>query len=230
MEKFRAVSKKILDNVNEAGIIQVYFPPRGERKNRIDATICASAMRLLYQAGLDADAKTTEDYMYQTLESKSYLEGTWFYPLPDAFLYYLAKAIVLSPRALDRFHSLLVENLQERLGTTSHPLDLAMRILTVTTLGLVANDAILEKMNEEKLKLESLQKQDGSWPKDALYKAGRSDTYFGGKEISTAFSVSALRALQTLQLKKSNAMLETKEEMNEPIKPSLGGHRAWISG
>lgn len=231
MEKFRAVSKKILDNVNEEGIIQVYFPPQGERKNRIDATICASAMRLIYQAGLDADAKKTEDYMYQTLESKTYLAGTWFYPPPDVFLYYLSKAIILAPRALDRFYPLLVENLQERLGTTSHPLDLAMRILTVTTLELVANNAILEKVSEEKLMLESLQKQDGSWPKDALYKAGRSDTYFGGKEISTAFSVSALRALQTLELKKSNAMLETKEEMNEHSKPAAsGGHRAWISG
>jgi len=204
-ETLEKIGNLILLNVNEDGIIQTYFPPRGERENRIDATICASAMRLLYQLRIDNDAKKTEDYMYQVLETKAYLQGAWFYNPPDAFLYYLSKAVVMSQQARKRFSNLLIENIRERLGSSDptqvYPLDLSMRILAITTLGEVADNELLMKVLEEKKKLISLQKPDGSWPKDSLYKAGRSEDYFGGKEISTAFAVSALQAMQNWELK-----------------------------
>lgn len=196
IESLKLISKRVIANVNEKGIIQVYFPPRGERENRIDPIVCANAMRLIYQAKLDTIANETEIYIYQVLESKSYLEGSWFYHSPDAFLYYLAKAVILSSRARKRFSRLLIKNIQERLGTTIYPLDLAMRILAIKTLGFSMDKQLFAKIDTEKHQLEYLQKNDGSWPKDALYKAGRSNIFFGSREISTAFAVSALHALQ----------------------------------
>lgn len=195
-EQIKKTVEKILQNTNEEGIIQVYFPPREKRENRIDHTVCASAMRLIYQLGYDDSANKTEDYMYGILKDQSYLDGSYFFPSPDAFLYYLYKAIVGSKQALERFRPLLTENVKSRLNSTARPLDLAMRIIMSVGLGLLKDEQIFSKVNQEKQTLESLQKEDGSWPKYALYKAGRSDIYFGSKSISTAFAVNALQMLQ----------------------------------
>ncbi|CAG8634281.1 4243_t:CDS:2, partial [Scutellospora calospora] len=195
-----AIAKRILRNTNEKGIIQTYFPPRGERENRIDPTVCASAIRLIYKVGYDEAAKETENYLYCTLATKSYLNGSKYFHSPDAFLYYLYKAIILSKFAFKKFGALLAANVIDRLGTTNYPLDLAMRILIVEGLGLLKHVHMPEIISKEKKSLEILQEEDGSWPKDALYKTGRSEIYFGGKEISTAFSIKALQIMQQADL------------------------------
>ncbi|CAG8453735.1 6996_t:CDS:1 [Scutellospora calospora] len=196
----KAIAKQILQNVNEEGIIETYFPPRKGRENRIDPTVCASAMRLIYKVGYDKDAKKTENYLYYTLATKSYLEGSKYFPSPDTFLYYLYKAIILSKDALNKFGALLAVNVIDRLGTTNYPLDLAMRILIVEGLGLLKHEHMPEIINKEKQTLEKLQQKDGSWPIDALYKTGRSEIYFGSREISTAFSLKVLYVMKHADL------------------------------
>jgi hypothetical protein len=195
----KIIARLLISNINEEGIIQVYLPPRSEREGRVDAVVCANVMCLLYQLGLDSEAKKTEDFLYQTLENKAYLNGTLYYPSPDAFLYFLSRAISVSPAALRRFENLLAMRIRERFGATSRPLDLAMRILAADRINLlqIEEDQLLEIILPEKQKLEKLQrKEDGAWPKDALFKTGRMDIYFGSKALTTAFAVKALEALQ----------------------------------
>ena len=184
----------IILNTNKDGVIQLYFPPRGFRDNRFDPSCISNAMRILYGAGYDREARITEDYLFKWLEEGQHLKEVRYYPSPDTFLYFLSRAVSLSSRAKERFADLIFENLKNRVGSTKYPMDLAMRILTFHNLGLLGRPDVVTLIEPEVTLLLSLQEESGSFPKDALFKKGRSNTFYGGTVISTIFGVAAARA------------------------------------
>jgi hypothetical protein len=180
-------SKLIISNTNDTivneqpkreGIIQIYLHPRGRRENYIDLVVCANVINLLYKLDLENEARATENYLLKILENNDYFNGGWNYFSPDTILFFIYKA------NKDRFKDLLFKRVKERIGTTSHPLDLAMRVK-------ICKDFDIN--NNELYKLKSLQNEDGSWSKDSLYRSGSSKLYFGGKVISTIFALAALK-------------------------------------
>jgi len=186
------VARLLILNVNADGVMETYFPPRGFRTGRIDAPICCSSIRLLYTMGLDGEAINTENYLFNLLKNKGYLNGSRYYFSPDTFPLYLARAVRCSTRAKDRFIEIIYDSVKERLCSTKFPVDISMRILTLDALGLLQKEGIKDKVNKERATLESLQEENGAFQADCLYKKGRSDTYFGGNTISTILSVAAL--------------------------------------
>jgi hypothetical protein len=189
----RNVARLVLLNVDTRGVIQLYFPPRGGRESRFDPSCISNAMRILYVTGLEGEAGRTEDALYDWLQARTHLTSFMYYPSPDTFLYFLSRAVALSPRAKERFGTLILSRLRERIGRSQFPVDLAMRILTLENLGVLGTEGGLVE-GEAQLLLSLQDREEGLWPKDALFKKGRSDTFYGGSHISTIFAVAALRA------------------------------------
>ena len=80
-----AAIDRIVSNQSSSGVIQVYFPPRGGRQERVDPVVCANVLYLLHLAGRGDEARATEDFVYSVLERRSYLEGTRYYLAPETF-------------------------------------------------------------------------------------------------------------------------------------------------
>jgi len=182
--EIRLAANHIIGNTNEDGIIQVYFPPRGSRENRIDPTVCANALFFLNQIGRGAEAAKTEDYVYTVLETKEYLSGTRYYPSPDTFLYFVSRMLLASERLRDRFEPLLISRTQERMGQTENPLECAMRLIIAKQHG-VANDTDFTT-------LVSLQNTEGAFPAAAFFQCGQHKSYFGSEAITSAFAYRGL--------------------------------------
>ncbi len=124
-----------------------------ERQNRIDPVVSANALYLANLLGRGEEMKQTEQWLLETLHTSSYQSGTRYYQSPDSFLYFMGRLAKFQDLS-DKINDKLAEQVQQRIGKTEYPLDLAMRITLADSLG-VDNDS-------EKRKLLLLQEQGGS--------------------------------------------------------------------
>ena len=181
---------KIVSNTDSFGVIQVFFPPRGEREGRVDTVVCANVLAFLYKYGYAEILKETEDYLYNELRSGRYLGGSQNYINASTILFSIVRATVrFGPKRVQvRFRGLLEESIEQVLDqAVVGDLDLAMRIIVAKQLG-VAQSSITDL---ETL-LRSHQQEDGAWPKQSIYRTVRSRLYFGAESLTTAFAIRAL--------------------------------------
>lgn len=184
------VANRIIENTNEEGVIQTYFPPRNTRENRLDPVVCANVLYFLWgteynEEELYKKTEKTIDYIYTHLNTKAYLKGSRYYPSPDMFLFSVSRLIPLSQKFRMIFYMPLKQALKDRLNSTYCPLDLSFRILTSKKLQLQPNQ-------EEVERLQQLQNKNGSWPLASFFKCGKKDVIFGSQELTTAFAIKAL--------------------------------------
>ncbi|SHI65418.1 HAD-IA family hydrolase [Aquimarina spongiae] len=186
IEKIIPVAEQMIANRNEEGIIQVYFD---DNRPRIDAIVAINVLYLMHQIGYGErkELKETEAFVFDFLISKEYLKGTRYYPAPDVFLFFLSRLVVDFPDQFEKFHKPLTEMLITRVNCSTFPLERALRIIALKKLGIVNR--------VDFLKLLDTQLADGGWPVYGLFIAPRSNTYFGSRELSTAFALEALHIL-----------------------------------
>ncbi|MGA8164807.1 MAG: histidine phosphatase family protein [Waddliaceae bacterium] len=196
MSMARQAADAIIKNVDEKGVIQTYFPPRDRRDRRVDPSVCANALRFIYQMGRGDECRTTENYLFSFLENLSPDEGTLYYS-KETFFYFMWEALKASDSLKNRFENLFADRLTERFGTSSNPIDLACRVLVSFEMGI--------PKHKELECLQDLHQADGSWPVDVAYTGSRKNLYWGSQMVTTAF---ALRAL------------DNKGERSFPIVPS----------
>jgi hypothetical protein len=157
--------------------------------------VCANALRLLYLAERGHEARKTEDFLYSVLESRAYMQGTRYYPMPETFLYFLSRAMSASRALRDRFLPLMRERVRESLdhegAASRQPLFAALR--------LIAANAVGHDDPDDTRTLVDTQRPDGSWEAYPLGTTGgrRMRLYFGSRPLTTAF---ALHALSTLSV------------------------------
>lgn len=181
------IADEIISNVDENGIIKVWFEPCG-KENAMDHVTIANALYFLNLMNKRSNTIKNEDYVFEILKNKSYLNGSLYYHSPDSFLYCLSKLTKF--KELDkRFREILGREIKERVNSTNWPFDLAMRISMSKRLG-INNEVEIEK-------LLNLQEKDGGWPIDSIYHYRRKPRrtrigYFGSRSMTTAFSLEAL--------------------------------------
>ncbi len=180
------VAEQMINNRNEDGIIQVYFD---DNRPRIDAIVAINVLYLMYQIGYGErnELKETEAFIYEFLMSKEYLKGTRYYPAPDVFLFFLSRLVVDFPNKFEKFRKPLTEILIARVNCSPFALERALRVIALKKLGIVNRVDFLKLLNS--------QLADGGWPMYGLFIAPRSNTYFGSRELSTAFAQEALNLL-----------------------------------
>ncbi|WP_331730233.1 hypothetical protein OHV05_36015 (plasmid) [Kitasatospora sp. NBC_00070] len=176
-------------------------PGTGRRGRKHDAVACANALHTV-QLSNSVAAQAAEftgashRYLADHLASGRYLDGTRYYPSPDAFLYALSRLCARFPTSARVLSNPLHQAFSEREATasaealasrTSSALDIALRTLTADNLSRTDGQA------ERRLLLAQAQRGDGSWPACSYYRMGRFPVYFGSSYLTTVFALQALR-------------------------------------
>ncbi|MGK4008102.1 hypothetical protein WMF31_36125 [Sorangium sp. So ce1036] len=187
MDVAHSAASKVLQNVNDTGVIHVYLPPRGEREGRyrIDPVPCANALYLAYLLGREGEARPTEEYLIGSLspENAARPSAYYYYLTPDGLLYWASRLLEFETFR-QRYAHLIEDVLRARIGSSDVPLELAYRVIA-------ANRLRIDDTSEREA-LRAAQNADGSWPASPMYKLGRSDVYVGSEALVTAFALRAL--------------------------------------
>jgi len=177
---------QILSNVSPEGIIEVFFVSDGPLKGEIDPVVCANALYVIYMLGKENQAKKTESFVYETLQSGNY--PYLYYPSEDMFLYMVSRLVHSFPEMRKKFGEILSKRVVARIGSSEDPIDLAARVIAGKSVGI--------KNASESKKLLDLQNEDGSWRDDVFFQAKRPSNgklyFYGSKEVTTAFAIRAL--------------------------------------
>lgn len=124
--------------------------------------------------------------MRSVLLDRSYMKGTRYYPTVDCCLGFIARLLRSSsnPHLHETLGSLLESRLRERLGHGGSAMDLAMRIIACSQMGIACRG--------ERGVLLRLQCTDGSWEPGWMYRYGSTGVKIGNRAVTTAMAVAAL--------------------------------------
>ena len=170
--------------------MQTYFD---RTKPRTDAVVSANVLACFYSFGRGQQLEHTLQMVHRTLLHRTYIQGTRYYPSPDCCLFFFGRLLQSS----DDVHlkttlgSLLKECTQERLGQSGSALDLAMRVLTCTVLGLdcgIDRRALLD-----------LQCEDGGWKDGWINSYGSTGVRIGNSGVTTALAIKAITCSEHLR-------------------------------
>ena len=179
-----ATADRIAACVDDAGVVEVYLPPQGERR-RLDAVVCANAAHLFYVLGREAEIEPTLGHIADVIDDDGWVKGTRYYQSPEAFLFFCARMVTASPAAAERFGGPLRAALDRHsLSPDASALEVAMRLGASGRVDAPSGDLASRLVHE--------QEADGSWAPFAVYRFGRRHGFFGSSELVTAFAVDAL--------------------------------------
>jgi hypothetical protein len=175
---------------NPEGIVTTYFVPEGdERSGILDRVVACNVLYLAHQMGKEGEFQSTLKYVEEQLVTKEYLKGSRYYYSPDTFLFFLGRVLHSFPASpLSHLKPILAQEVRERIGTTSHPLDLSQRVMLSVWFGVDAYHSDLDTLIGQQ------SQPSGAWPLDSLFQYGRKAVYFGSEALSTAFALAALDA------------------------------------
>lgn len=181
-----SLAQSVYENINDDGVIQVYFVSKDNpRYNRLDAVSIINMLRFAYELRHENSVQRSEDYVFNWLNSGNYKTGTLYYPSPHTFLYFCSQLASTNYQTKLKFMDTLRREFEQtNQNDLKFPLDYALNILTGVELG-IRNESLVEQLLD-------MQRNDGSWPADALYATNQTKVYFGSKSISTIFAVLAL--------------------------------------
>lgn len=175
------VLDEMLRHQDQSGVVQVWLS--NERTQRVDAVVVANVVYLARLLGREEELKQSETFIIDWLESGAYLNGTRYYFSPDAFVYFMSRLLEFKDLKT-QLAPTLSQALASRIGSTSTPIDLAMRVIAAHRLGI--------ENKQDLIVLKRLQMQDGGWPADALYKQGSDEVYYMNRSVPTALARAAL--------------------------------------
>lgn len=184
--EIEAIARSVYDNVNDDGLISLYYVPKDHsRYNRLDAVCMINMVRFAYAQRHERFIERSEDYIFDWLSSGNYKSGTLYYPSPYTFLYFCSQLASTNYLTKTRFTGTLRREFNQiEPKDLKYPLDYALIILTGIELE-IRHEYLIGKLLD-------MQNDDGSWPADAMYMSNQTKIHFGSACISTIFSVLAL--------------------------------------
>ncbi|KAJ3554784.1 hypothetical protein NM688_g2929 [Phlebia brevispora] len=176
------VMDEIIANCNADGIVQVYF---GKTRPRIDAGICVNVLHMFYTYGRGDDVKETFDWICASLETRAYVDGTYYYTSAEVFLYFLSRLLRASSAVRERIGQLYEERCRERVGLPGDALALAMRVICCAEQGI---DATVDAQ-----RLREMQEPDGGWKDGWFYRYPIVGLIAANRGLTTALAMKALK-------------------------------------
>ncbi|KUI72797.1 Alpha-D-glucose-1-phosphate phosphatase YihX [Cytospora mali] len=143
-------------------------------------------IKTYYDHGRGHEFERTLQVVHSVLSDRSYIQGTRYYPSADCCLGFIGRLLRSSddPHLQTTLGPLLKARMYERLGLGGSALDLAMRIITCTQMGIECQD--------DRQALLSVQCDDGSWEPGWMYQYGSTGVKIGNRGVTTAMAVAAL--------------------------------------
>jgi len=169
----------------------VYFD---RTRVRIEPTVCANILSLFatWQRLSDPELGPSLEYVFDTLESRAYLpNGTRYYPVPEAFLYFVGRFIrrsdIYMPAARigQMWNHVLRDRVIERMGVPCSPLELAMRIMLCKQFKLPIHSADLKSLLKS-------QSPSGGWKEGWLCGYPSTGVNIENMGFTTAVAIQAL--------------------------------------
>lgn len=168
---------------------QTFF---ADYKNRVDPVVCCNVLSLFYQYGRGYQLSETLNWVQQVLQRRAYIYGTSFYPVPEAFFFFLSRFLLRLKNRRARVYSgmlcLLIERLEERIGVPVDAINLAMRLIVCHQVGIRDVRGLKELL--------SMQEADGGWEMGTLYHYASKKLRCGNRGVSTALALDAIRRCQ----------------------------------
>lgn len=182
-EMASTILDKMAEYVNEDGTFQTYYD---QKRARVDPVVSANILACFYSYGRGHEFERTLQVVHSMLSDRSYIQGTRYYPSADCCLGFIGRLLRTSsdPHLHMTLGPLLKSRIRERLGMGGSALDLAMRIITCTQMGVACQD--------ERQALLSMQCDDGSWEPGWIYQYGSTGIKIGNRGVTTAMAVAAL--------------------------------------
>ncbi|GLA61737.1 hypothetical protein AtubIFM55763_011079 [Aspergillus tubingensis] len=177
---------------NFAQLLLLELTGDSEFKNRVDPVVCCNVLNLFYQYGRGSELSETLNWVEQVLRRRAYINGTCYYPKPEAFFYFLSRFLRrLKGADRDRHARLaqiLAQRLQERIGIEVDDASLAMRLIALNDVGM-----------RDRIGLETLirsQREDGGWAMGTLYQYYSKRLQIGNRATCTALAIEAITRCQ----------------------------------
>ena len=154
--------------------------------------MCCNILNIFYQYGRGNELSETFDWVYQVLQTRTYIHGSAFYPLLEAFFFFLSRMMLRlknhRPCVYIRMRGLLIKRLEERLSVPVDAASLAMRLIVCHQVG-------VRHVSGLKVLL-SMQEPDGGWEIGTLYQYYSKRLWLGNRGTSTALALDAIRRCQ----------------------------------
>ena len=151
--------------------------------------VCCNVLSLFYQYGRGHQLSQTQKWVQQVLQRRAYIYGTSYYPVPEAFFFFLSRLLLrlknCDPGLYGRMRCLLVERVGERIGVPVDATNLAMRLIVCHQLGIRDTQGLEELL--------SMQETDGGWEMGTLYSYASKKLGMGNRGTSTALALYAIR-------------------------------------
>jgi hypothetical protein len=146
-------------------------------------------LSLFFQYGRGHQLSETLNWIQQVLQRRAYIYGTSFYPVPEAFFFFLSRLLLrLKNRRVkvyNRMRRMLVERLEERIGLPADAASLAMRLIVCDQVGIRDVRGLKQLL--------SMQEADGGWEMGTLYHYASKKLRLGNRGTSTALALDAIR-------------------------------------
>lgn len=166
--------------------IQTFFT---DFKNRVDPVVCCNILSLFYDYDRGGQLSKTLSWLLQVLEKRAYIHGTSFYPLPEAFFFFLSRLMLRlrtrRARTYRQMRRLLIERVEERLDVPVDPTSLAMRLMVCHRLKIIDVNGLR--------RLLSMQLPDGGWEIGTLYHYASKKLRLGNRGTTTAIALDVIR-------------------------------------
>ncbi|KAF7360045.1 Alpha-D-glucose-1-phosphate phosphatase YihX [Mycena venus] len=180
----KSVMDEMLQYVDSDGIILTYFD---HKRPRMDPVVCVNVLHLFYKFHRESEVQATLKWVFGVLQNR---DGTRYYETAEFFLYFLVRLLLSAHDAElhDALGPLLRERLSERIGIAGDALQLAMRIVACSAVGLP--DDVDRRM------LLMLQCEDGGFEIGWMYKIPSSGDKIGNRGLATALAIQALESAE----------------------------------
>jgi hypothetical protein len=187
------VLSAIIDNQNAAGVIRVYFGADPDRCKIVDPVVTANALYAINQERRVREATPSERFVLSTLRSHTADPHSRYYPSPDTFLWAVSRLVSAFPVRYKAWRRLLAATIEQRPICHQLLIEKAQWAIAARLLGVCP-----ERVEQALAELCSTQRDDGSWPAQALYRYGRKSVYFGSPVLTTIFALRALLGPESL--------------------------------
>lgn len=188
LHKFGKVDLKIINRAldtmlqyrsEDDGLFLAYFDAE---RPRIDPVVVANVVYLFHLANRGHEVEINERFLESVLLHKAYEGGTYYYMMPETFLWCVARLVHTFKQHFDKWRKLLADRLQGGDKSTS-VLARAVRMHACMLCELDDDDD--PRSREE---LVRMQRADGSWHCQPFYRYGSNvESWFTNEGLSTAF-------------------------------------------
>ncbi|KAF8992603.1 HAD-like protein [Cyathus striatus] len=189
MEDKQCIMDEMRQYTNADGIILMYWD---HSRPRLEPCSSINAITLFYSHGRGEELESTTAFIEDMLINRGYIDGTYYYPSPEIFFYFLSRLLLTSPTVFKRLGPIFEKRITERFKIPCDSISLAMRVFVAARLFDLVDDYDVSVLID-------MQQSDGSWRKGCFYTYGIASHRVENVGLTTALALCAIREVRRVR-------------------------------